>query len=62
MSYIIVWRNNHRDPHIDVDSRGFIESYYSYEEAKNAAESIMSVENENNQSPWYFNYKIYEEK
>jgi hypothetical protein len=62
MSYIIIWRNRHRDPHVDVDSRGFIEQYYTYEQAKEAAESIMKVENEESLSPWYFDYKIYEEK
>lgn len=62
MGYIIVWRNSHRDPHVDVDSRGFLESYYTYEEAKEAAERIFEVENETNMSPWYFDYKIYEEK
>ena len=36
--YIIVWRNSHREPFVDVDSRQFLESYYSYEEAKAAAE------------------------
>ena len=61
MGYIIVWRNNHRDPHVDVDSRGFLESYYTYEEAKEAAKRIFEVENETNMSPWYFDYKIYEE-
>jgi hypothetical protein len=60
--YIIVWRNSHREPFIDVDSRSFLESYYSYEEAKAAAEEIVKNENVGNQlSPWYFDYKIYEE-
>lgn len=57
--YIIVWRNSHREPFVDVDSRQFLESYYSYEEAKNAADEI--VENEGDKSQWYFDYKIYEE-
>jgi hypothetical protein len=59
--YIIVWRNTHREPFVDVDSRQFLESYYSYEEAKAAAEEIVKNENENEPSPWYFDYKIYEE-
>ena len=57
--YIIVWRNSHREPFVDVDSRQFLESYYSYETAKYAAEEI--VKNEGDKSPWYFDYKIYRE-
>ena len=59
--YIIVWRNSHREPFLDTDSRSFLESYYSYEQAKQAAEEILRTENEGEQSPWYFDYKIYEE-
>ena len=57
--YIIVWRNSHREPFVDVDSRQFLESYYSYESAKEAAEEI--VKNEGDKSPLYFDYKIYRE-
>jgi hypothetical protein len=57
--FIIVWKDSHRDPFVDVDSRNFKESYYTYEEAKVAAEKIL--EQEGPQSPWYFDYKIYEE-
>jgi hypothetical protein len=46
---------------VDTDSRQFLESYYSYEDAKAAAEEIMKNENEGELSPWYFDYKIYEE-
>ena len=59
--YIIVWRNSHREPFIDVDSRQFLESYYSYEAAKQAAEEIVRTENDGELSPWYFDFKIYEE-
>jgi hypothetical protein len=59
--YIIVWRNSYREPFVDTDSRQFLESYYSYEDAKAAAEEIMKNENEGQQSPWYFDYKIYKE-
>ena len=59
--YIIVWRNSHREPFLDTDSRSFLESYYSYEEAKEAAEEIVKNGNENQPSPWYFDYQIYEE-
>jgi hypothetical protein len=38
-----------------------MESYYSYEEAKAVAEEIVKNENEGDPSPWYFDYKIYEE-
>ena len=59
--YIIVWRNSHREPFLDTDSRSFLESYYSYKQAKQAAEEILRTENEGDPSPWYFDYKIYEE-
>lgn len=59
--YIIVWRNSHREPFVDVDSRQFLESYYSYDKAKQAAEEIVRTENDGELSPWYFDYKIYEE-
>lgn len=57
--YIIVWRNNHRDPHLDVDSNNFLETYGTYEEAKKAADEI--VEAQGQKCEWYFNYVIYEE-
>lgn len=59
MGYIIVWRNSHRDPHVDVDSHGFKESWGSYEDAKEEAEKI--IEAEGPRSQWYFDYAIYEE-
>ena len=61
MGYIIVWRNTHREPHINVCSHNFKEEYSSYESAKEAAEEILRAENENEKSPWYFDYQIYEE-
>lgn len=57
--YIIVWRNNHKEPHIDVNSHGFKETYSSYEEAKEEAE--RAVESEGHGSRWYFDYSIYQE-
>ena len=57
--YIIVWKNSHREPFIDVDSHGFKESYSSYESAKESAEKIL--EQEGPKSLWYFDYRIYEE-
>ena len=59
--YIIVWRNSHREPHIDVDSHNFKEEYSSYESAKESAEEILRTENANEKTPWYFDYQIYEE-
>lgn len=59
MSYIIVWRNRHRDPHLALDDHDFLDTYSSYEDAKKYAE--MTVDNEGPKSPWYFDYAIYEE-
>jgi len=59
--YIIVWRNSHREPFIDVDFSQFMKSYYSYEEANADAEEIVKNENEGERSPWYFDYQIYKE-
>lgn len=60
MGFIIVWRNSHREPHIDVDSHGFKEEYNSYEDAKEEAENIQARENEGSKSPWYFDFQIYQ--
>lgn len=59
--YIIVWRNSHQDPFVDVNHNGFKETYNSYQEAKDAAETILKTENENGHSLWYFDYQIYQE-
>lgn len=59
MSYIIVWRHSHREPHVDVDSHYFLETYSSYEDAKKQAEEI--IKQEGSESPWYYDYAIYEE-
>lgn len=59
MGYIIVWRNCHREPHIDVNSHDFKEEYSSYGDAKEAADKI--VEAQGAQDSWYFDYAIYEE-
>lgn len=61
MGYIIIWRNSHREPHIDIDAHNFKEEYTTYEEAKQAAEEIERTENQGEQSPWYFDYQIYQE-
>lgn len=59
MSYIIVWRNRHREPFVSEDTHGFAETFSSYEHAKEEAEK--TVEQEGPKSPWYFDYAIYEE-
>jgi len=59
MSFIIIWRNSHRDPFVEVDYRGFRNFYDSYDNAKKSAEETFKIENEI--SPWYFDYQIYEE-
>lgn len=59
MGYIIVWRNSHREPHIDTNSNDFKAEYSSYEEARKEAEVILLAEGP--QSKWYFDYAIYEE-
>lgn len=59
MSYIIVWRHRHREPHLDTDYRDFLEDFSTFEEAKKEADRI--VEQEGTNSPWYFDYAIYEE-
>jgi len=59
MSYIIIWRNNHREPFVEQTDNHFLNTYSSYEDAQEAAEN--TIENEGPKSQWYFNYKIYEE-
>jgi len=61
MSYIIVWRNSHRDPFVDVNSHQFLESYSTYDDAKVVAEELLENENVGEKSQWYFDYQIYEE-
>jgi hypothetical protein len=59
MSYIIVWRNRHREPFVSEDSNHFLESWPSYEDAKKNAEETLEAEGPKSQ--WYFDYAIYEE-
>lgn len=58
MSYIVVWMANHKEPHLSQDTWGFKETFASYEDAKK--DSDETVEREGPQSPWYFDYEIYE--
>ncbi len=57
MNYIIVWRSNHRDPHIDMDSNGFKETYPDYESAKAYAESL---EEHGREKRNYHDFEIYQ--
>lgn len=59
--YIIVWRNSHREPFINLNDHQFKESYSTYEQAKEDAERILEQENDNSESHWYYDYQIYEE-
>ena len=61
MGFIIVWRNSHKEPHIDIDSHEFKEEYSDHKSAKEAAEEIERSENAGEKSLWYFDYKIYKE-
>lgn len=54
MGYIIVWRPNSQDPHIDLNSRFFKEEYSSFEQARDAAEEMIDNDH-------YRNYAIFEE-
>lgn len=54
-----MWKNTHREPHVSVDSHEFLETFSTYEDAKESAEKTL--ENEGDKSPWYFDYQIYEE-
>ena len=54
MGYIIVYNHNSRDPFIHTNSHYFKEEFYTYEDAKEAAE--MNIDNEDFRS-----YAIFEE-
>lgn len=58
--YIIIWRSTHREPFIDTDSRGFMETHPTYDDALRFAQEIYKNENSDEPSPWYFDYKIAE--
>lgn len=59
MGYIIIWKHRHREPHVQVDSHNFMETYSTYEEAKEGAEE--TEEHIGSENPWYFDYAIFEE-
>ncbi len=45
MGYIIVWRNSHKEPHIDTTAHDFKEEYSTYDLAKESAEAMMRMVN-----------------
>jgi hypothetical protein len=57
MEYIVVWRNTHKEPHLSMDTHGFLETYPSYDDAKKAVE--QDLENVGEKDIWFFDYKIY---
>lgn len=59
MGYIIVWRNSHKEPHIDLNMHSFKEEYSTYESAKEDADKIQEAEGP--RSEGYFDYAIYKE-
>lgn len=56
MNYIIVWLNSQENSRLNKNSRGFLEKYDSYEDAKEEAEKLIELK-ENPE--WYFDYEIY---
>jgi len=56
MGYIIVWRSTLKEPHTQTNDHDFLETYSSYEKAKEAAEKIRDPNDK-----WYCEYAIYEE-
>lgn len=56
--FIIVWRNTHREPFIDLDAHEFREVYNSPEAAKEAAEVIIKAQGPSD--PDYRDYQIYQ--
>ncbi|MFC0183336.1 hypothetical protein SAMN04515674_105300 [Pseudarcicella hirudinis] len=57
--YIIIWKNRHINYFVEEDSRGFIEEYQTYEEAKAYAEGVINESGSN--YPDFSSYQIYEE-
>lgn len=57
--YVIIWRHTHREPHLDLNDRSFLESYSTYEQAKDAAENTLASEGD--ESHFYYDYAIYQE-
>lgn len=58
--YIIVWRNSHKSPHLSETDHGFLESFDSFERAKEYADEIVEQEGKDN-GRYYYDYQIYQE-
>lgn len=54
--YIIIWRANHRDPHVSTDTRDFLARYPTYEAALEAAKA----DEDKSGSSDYFDFEIFE--
>lgn len=54
MSFIVVWRKSQKEPQLNKDSRGFLETYVSYDEAELAAKDVETEDSE------YSDYQIFE--
>ncbi len=58
MSYIIVWRNSHKSPHILTDDHGFKEVFETYEQAEEFAKYTMDQWPDDS---YFRDYAIYQE-
>lgn len=56
MSYIIVWRQGLKEPHVHLSDHDFLETYSTYEQAKEAAEEMHDINDK-----WYCDYAIFQE-
>lgn len=62
MSYIIVWRNSHREPHLELGAHDFLETFPTYEDAKEAAEeAVEDLASRVEEVRFFHDYKIYQE-
>lgn len=59
MGYIIVWRANHREPHVDMDMNYFSNEFDTFEQADEYAKETFEIENEEEKSPHFFGYAIF---
>lgn len=58
MSYIIIWRATHRDPHIEINAHSFMEIFDNKEDAIDyAQETVLTSPGDNH----YFDYEIFKE-
>lgn len=58
MSYIIVWRNSHKSPHILTDDHGFKEVFGTYGQAEEFAKYMMDQWPDDS---YFRDYAIYQE-